>query len=298
MTTKARSKCSRWLRAGVCGLLILIACQDRPSAQTNTQTQLLDWIEVKDSGGLGQQMRKQLDRVTEFFVRITSPDVPRDSRGLWKISADGSQNCWLTDDTGLRFPRWGSGGYILYLQEADTNKDGRIDFNDDYLIRVIPAAGGRAKTVAQGKSAVWSPDGKYIGLVHDDKVFVATLNGDVLPLGQAVPGGKLIAANSRNPTAARDFWALDSKSEAREALPVELSKKYLWLGQLSPSGTKIVVANTMKTGLEVRDAQDEKSAKEIAHGDFHFMDPTWSPDEKQIVYVSDRPRSGAACHSQ
>ena len=32
---------------------------------------------------------------------------------------------WLSDDTGVSDPRWGAGGYILYLQEEDTNKDGR-----------------------------------------------------------------------------------------------------------------------------------------------------------------------------
>jgi dipeptidyl aminopeptidase/acylaminoacyl peptidase len=295
MMTRMPYNLRRQLRIMMWILLMLVTLPGRPGAQTNAPAQLLDWIEVKDTGGVGQQMRKRLNSVTEFFVRITSPDVPRDARRLWRISPDGSQNCWLTEDTGLRFPRWGAAGYILYLQEADTNHDGRIDFKDDYLIRVIPAAGGTAKTVAQGKSAVWSPEGKYIAFMRDDKVMIATLTGESLSLGQAAPVGKLILANSRNPTAAHDFWAVDSKSEAKEVLPAELSKKYLWMGQLSPSGTKIVVPNTMKTGLEVRNAQDQKSTKEIASGDFHFMDPTWSPDETQIVYVSDRPRTGAPC---
>jgi WD40-like Beta Propeller Repeat len=35
--------------------------------------------------------------------------------------------------------------------------------------------------------------------------------------------------------------------------------------------------------------------KEIAHGEFHFLDPAWSPDQKEIVYSSDRPAIGALC---
>lgn len=299
MNAQTRSALLRWLWAGICSLAMLIAWQFRPlHAQTPETVHVLDWVEVKDSEGLVAQLHKQLNQLTAFFVRATSPDVPREARRIWKISVDGSQDCRVSEDTGVRYPRWGSGGYILYLQEADTNKDGRIDFLDDFLIRIVPAAGGEARTVAQGKSAVWSPDGHYIGFVRDGKIQVVTLQGEVLALGNAVPAGKIVATNARNPVAARDFWAVDSRSAAKETLPEDRTKKYLWFGALSPSGSRIVVANTMKTALEIREAQNENSSKEIAHGGFHFMDPAWSPDEKQIVYVSDRPPTGTLCRSQ
>src|SRR5262249_49182031 len=156
----------------------------------------------------------------------------------------------------------------------------------------VPAEGGVARTVAQGTSAVWSPDGRYLGFVQDGKLLVATLRGDVLPLGHTVPAGKIIAANSRSPSAAPGFWAIDARSGAKESLPDDLTKKYLWLGKLSPSGSRIVFANTMQTSLKIREAQNDSSSKDIAQGNSHFVDPTWSPDEKHIVYVSDRPPNG------
>lgn len=295
MKFPAQSTFLRGLSAAAAVLALLAMLTLRPlHAQSSGTTVLLDWIEVKDSGGLDQQLRSQLNKLTEFFVRVTSPDVPRQSRRIWKISADGSQTCVMSDDTGVRYPRWGAGGYVLYLQEADTNKDGRIDFNDDFLIRVVSSSGGTARTVAQGKSAVWSPNGRFIAFVRDGRIFVANMQGEILPLGSGVPAGKLIATDSRNP-AAHNFWAVDAQNEAKETLPEDLTKKYLWIGALSPSGSKIVFVNTMKTGLEVRDAQNENSTKEIVHGNFHFLDPVWSSDEKQIVYVSDRPPAGAPC---
>jgi Tol biopolymer transport system component len=234
-----------------------------------------------------------MSRLTTFFVRITSPDVPRESRHVWKLSVDGSQSCRLSNDTGVRYPRWGASGYILYLQEADTNHDGRIDFRDDFLIRVVHQQGGVAKTVGQSRSAVWSPDGKYVAFVQKSKVYIVGVTGEAPPRG-TVLRGEIIATNSRNPEAARDFWAIDPQSGAETALPSDPAKKYLWLGQLAPSGSQIVFTNTMKTTLETREVENNIS-RVVDRGDFHFMDPAWSPDEKQIVYVSDRPTDQHPC---
>jgi dipeptidyl aminopeptidase/acylaminoacyl peptidase len=296
MKTPARSSSRNWLRTGALCLFALPAAGAiSTSAQTGEPIQLLDWVEVKSPGGLNQQLHALLSNVTSFFVRVTSPDVPRESRRVWKMSVDGSSNCLLNEDTGVRYPRWGSAGYVLYLQEADTNHDGRMDFNDDFLIRIAPVSGGAGKTVAQGKSAVWSPDGRYIGFVRDGKILFATAQGEILSPGNSVPAGKIVAANGRNPNATHHFWSFDAREGSSENLPDDLARKYLWIGSLSPSGTKIIFANTMENGLEVQDAQNQASVKEIAHGEYHVMDPAWSPDEKEIVYISDRPATGAPC---
>lgn len=170
---------------------------------------LLDWVDVPKSSTLFQRLREQLSRVTDFFVRVTSPDVPAESRRLWRIDAGGEGNCLLTTDTGVRYPRWGSAGHILYLVEADTNGDGRIDFEDEFLIRVVSSAGGLGTTVGQGRSAVWSPDGKYIAFVTQGQIKLTTAAGGVVPRGSATPPGKLIFASGRSPDTAHDFWAVD-----------------------------------------------------------------------------------------
>ena len=155
MNAQVRSQSVGWLQVVACSLLTLISPIRLGRSAHKPPSQCNFWIGLrsKDSGRLDQQLRKRLNQLTEFFIRITSPDVPQSHARLWRIAVDGSQNCRLSDDTGVSDPRWGAGGFILYLQEEDTNKDGRIDFTDDFLIRIVHAPeGGAARTVAQGTS--------------------------------------------------------------------------------------------------------------------------------------------------
>src|SRR5262245_32626021 len=98
MNAQVRSQSVRWLQVVTCSLLMLIAYQARPlRAQTPEPMQLLDWVEVKDAEGVAQQLHKKLNKLMEFFIRVTSPDVPLESRRLWRVAVDGSQNCRLSD---------------------------------------------------------------------------------------------------------------------------------------------------------------------------------------------------------
>jgi Tol biopolymer transport system component len=257
---------------------------------------LVDWTPPTETPqGLAAWLHSRLDPLVRTLVHYTSPDIPREARRLWKISEDGSNKCVLASDTGVHLPRWGKGGYILFFVEADTNGDGRIDSQDDYEIRVVPASGGASRTIAQGKSAVWSPDGRFVAYVRAGSVGVVNLDGTPAA-GNQVPAGQIIMSNSPNPEVARNFWAVDAQTASQVPLPPELSGKYLWMGMLSPSGAKIVYANTTKTALVIAPANKTSGTNLIAD-DALNLDPSWSPDEKQVVYVSTSQR-GQSCKAQ
>ncbi len=274
---------------------MVLACGGKAVAQTEVTVQLLDWVDARDAPGAVERLQRLLGQVNDFFVRITSPDVPRTARHLWRADVDGQNVCVMSADAGVRFPRWSRSGAMLYLLEADTNHDGRIDFKDDFLVRVL-AVPDQPRTVGQGKSAVWSPDSRHIALVRNGKVDIVDLQGSVVSPG-AAPGGQLIASDSRNPETARSFWMIDTQGGGRKELPDELRQKYLWLGALSPSGSKMVFTSTAKTSLIVQDVQPPGARRELAGRGFHYLDPSWSPDEKRVVYVSDRP-DGPRCSGQ
>jgi dipeptidyl aminopeptidase/acylaminoacyl peptidase len=183
------------------------------------------------------------------------------------------------------------------MVEADTNGDGRIDFEDEFVIRVVSSAGGVGTTVGQGRSAVWSPDGKYIAFVTQGQVKLTTPAGGMVPQGSATPPGRLILASGRSPDTAHDFWALDSQKSAaeKEELPDDLRKKYLWLGAMSPSGSEVVFVNTTRTSLLLMETANPTSSRVLLHADFHLMDPAWSPDGRRFVYVSESASNKPFC---
>lgn len=267
-------------------------------AQTRAPASLVDWIDTPDNASWVDTLRNRLDKLTDFFVRVTSPDIPRESKHLWIVSADGKNKCLVSQEASVGEPRWGTGGFILYLAEADTNGDGVLDFKDEYLIRAVRPNGEGGRTLGQGQSAVWSPDGRKAAIIHDSKIMVAGLDGQAVPLGPGVPAGKLITANSLASSRTRQFWAVDTRTGSDETLPEKLRTKYLWLGALSVSGTKLVFADAMKTDIFVRGVDGARPDRNVTNDRFLDMDPAWSPDEKNIVYVSDSPLRAPMCNER
>src|SRR5437016_6122643 len=94
-------------------LLTVAAC----AAQVRTPAQLLDWVDAKDDVSLFENLRLRLDRLTDIFVRVTSPDISRESKHLWIVSAEGKTKCLVSSEASVSEPRWGAAGYILYLVE-------------------------------------------------------------------------------------------------------------------------------------------------------------------------------------
>lgn len=277
-------------------LVIATALSVETAAQTRTPAHLLDWLEpVAGNASITDALRARLDRLTDFFVRVTSPDIARDAKHLWIVSADGRSKCLVSNEGRVSEPRWGTAGFILYLVEADTNGDGRMDFRDDYLVRAVRPSGRDARTLAQGQSAVWAPDGRRAAIIRDGRLMAADLDGQVTPLGASAPQGKIVVADGRGASPSRQFWTVDARTQSVDALPADLRAKYLWLGSVSPSGARLVFADTNKTAIFLRTTAGGTPDRNLTNDRFANLDPAWSPAETHVVYVSDSPVREPSC---
>jgi hypothetical protein len=266
----------------VCAVLLAPAAARGQSSQPSY---ILDWLRQPEGGqSFFDSLHSRLSRWLDVVVRYTSPDIPGQSRRLWRVSADGADSCLVSAETGVSMPRWGKANYIAYLVEADTNDDGKIDFRDEFEVHAVPASGGVAKTLGQGVSAAWSPDGMYVAILHNQRIEVVDLAGKQA-LGATRPAGQIVMANSLNPRLASDFIAMDSRTGTTAPLSGDLAKKYLWLGVLSPSGSKVVYSNTTGKELMMLD-NSAASGRTLIGGEALYLEPAWSPDEKSVVYVS------------
>jgi dipeptidyl aminopeptidase/acylaminoacyl peptidase len=262
-------------------------------AQSQPPEDILIWLPKAEAAP--SSLMQRLGQLHDVLIRLTSPDIPASSRRLWRMSADGSGRCRLSDEAAVHAPKWGRGGYLLFLTDADTNHDGRVDDLDDFQVQVISAGGGESTLVGQGRSASWSPDGKSIVVVRDAKLEFRNLYGQLLPQAQ-LPEGEVIMADSQDPELAHEFWGIDVRSAQRRRLPDEIGKKYLWLAAQSPTGTAALFASATRQRLMVLGAGDGAPHK-IAEDSALFIDPTWSPDERQIAFVSTAV-GGKSCREQ
>jgi hypothetical protein len=130
---------------------------------------------------------------------------------------------------------------LLDVEFGNCSQDGLFQFQQEGIVQIALLA---LLNPLQGK--MQRLDEREAVARHCDQCF-----------GSSVPAGKIVATNSRNPNATHQFWSFDSHEGTSENLPDDLAKKYLWIGSLSPSGTKIVYANTMENGLEDHDAQNQ-----------------------------------------
>ena len=251
---------------------------------------LVDWIEARESKtGLFQWIKSRLEHVTGLVIRVTSPDVPPMERRLWRISAEGGKPLLISTQTGVRNPRWGTGNLIVYEVESDTNGDGTINMHDDLTVQIVDPRNGATRDLGVGSSPVWSPDGGAVAFIRKNAIQIHRLASEGEPSPRLSLSGNLIFTDKRSLAFAKHFWSMDLRNGEVRKLPAELERRYLWLGAVSPSGAKLVMSDVANTDIFIRHLSARIPERNLTEDPFLDMDPAWSPDERYVVYVSDRP---------
>lgn len=254
---------------------------------------VLAWLEAGDAqAGLGARLRELVGRFTDAVVRATSPDIAPERRRLWVLRLSDRTKCLLTSETRAHEPRWGRGGYILFLSENDSNGDGRIDLRDEHAGKLVPERGGATRQIGRGRSAAWSPDGRLVAILSDQGLAVFDLQGQ--PAAQAAQG-RIILTDSALPEIARSAWAVHPRSGAIEAIEPALTRRLQWLGAVGADGKTLLFPNTQRTDLFAAPLGDPAAGRNLTHDEHLDMEPSWSPDQGRVVYVSNNPADSPMC---
>jgi len=207
---------------------------------------------------------------------LTSSDLSRlRSVGSVELSPDGhhvAHGVTMRDRPGRPYGQ-------LWLMDVDTKKSVRVGSEKD-----------------SGGSPIWSPDGKWIGFQgHQGEkggLFIARTDGSEVTFLAALGG-----TNSPLPGAGKDFtWSPDGKqiafisstpgAEAMEASgdPMVITR-YLYKPDAGEGMTRF--NDNLRLHIFVVDVST-KQVRQLTQGNFDEHSIDWSPDGKEILFVSNR----------
>ncbi len=182
------------------------------------------------------------------------------------------------------------GGMIAYtLTTNDLEKD-----DQKSVVWMIPSSGGEPVQMTSIESAasspLWSPDGRYLAVLSDrkdetDQVWLLDRRGgDALALTEMPQGVDKFS------------WSPDSTSLlliAEDPSPADLDKEELpnprpWvIDRLQFKEDYVGYLDRHRSHIHIVDLETRK-VRQITSGDFDDESAAWSPDGKQIVFVSNR----------